>query len=455
MFTASSRRAPRMSCPPRHRMARSALVLLIGALSFGAQAQPTLSLDQALRLAQDRSRQLTAQEFAAAAAREMSAAAGQLPDPTLKAGVNNLPVDGADRFSLTRDFMTMRSIAVMQELTRDDKRKARSARFDREAELAESSRAAALTDLRRDTAMAWLDTHFEQRMRDLLRDQRTEAALQVDAAEAAYRGGRGAQADVFAARSAVAQIDNRLREIEVKIASARTRLSRWVGADAEHELAAPPPLDTAQLDAASLEARLDHHPQIAVLARQEAAARADVNIATSAKRPDWSVELMFSQRGSAYSNMVSLNVSVPLQWDQKNRQDREVSARLALVEQMRAQREEATREHAAETRIWLLQWQSSRERLRHYDSALIPLATERTRAALAAYRGGSSPLAAVLEARRMEIDTRMERLRLEKEAAALWARLEYLLAPGQSTAHATLSTNGATNGTSASKEPQR
>ena len=44
---------------------------------------------------------------------------------------------------------------------------------------------------------------------------------------------------------------------------------------------------------------------------------------------------MFSQRGSAYSNMVSLNVSIPLQWDQKNRQDREVSARLALAEQLR------------------------------------------------------------------------------------------------------------------------
>ena len=58
---------------------------------------------------------------------------------------------------------------------------------------------------------------------------------------------------------------------------------------------------------------------------------------------------------------------------------------------------------------------------------LIPLAAERTRAALAAYRGGGGTLAAVLEARRMEIDTRMERLRLEMETAALWAQLEYLI----------------------------
>ncbi len=451
MFIACTRRAPCLSRSPRDWVARSALALLMGVLSPGVPAQPTLSLDHALRLAQDRSRQLSAQEFAAVAAREMSAAAGRLPDPTLRAGVNNLPVDGADRFSLTRDFMTMRSVAVMQELTRDDKRKARSARFDREAELAEAGRAAVLADLRRDTAMAWLDRHFQQRMRELLREQRTEATLQIEAAEAAYRGGRGTQAEVFAARSAVAQIDNRLRETELQVASARTRLARWVGAAADQDLAAPPALEAAPLDVASLEARLGHHPQITVLARQEAVARADVELATSSRRADWSVELMFSQRGSAFSNMVSVNVSVPLQWDLKNRQDREVAARSALAEQVRAQREETTREHAAETRIWLLQWQSSRERLAQYDSALIPLATERTRAALAAYRGASSPLAAVLEARRMEIDTRMERLRLEMEAAGLWARLEYLIPVD----HQAAVMNGVTNGTTASKEPQR
>ena len=86
-----------------------------------------------------------------------------------------------------------------------------------------------------------------------------------------------------------------------------------------------------------------------------------------------------------------------------------------------------TREHVAETRSWLQQWQSNRDRLAQYDSSLIPLASERTLAAIAAYRGGGGTLPAVLEARRMEIDTRMERLRLEMETAGLWARLEYLI----------------------------
>ena len=427
MSTALPRPVPRAL--PSHRW--STALVLCAALGLKAHAQQPLTLDQALRLAQERSRQLPAQDFAAAAAREMSLAAGQLPDPTLKAGINNLPIDGADRFSLTRDFMTMRFIGVMQEFTRDDKRKARSARFEREAEAAEAGRAVALANLRRDTAMAWLERHYLERMRELLQAQRAETALQIEAAEAAYRGGRGSQADVFAARSAVAQIDDRLREVEREIATARTRLARWVGGGGEQPLAAPPLLDRVRLDAARLETELEYHPDIALMVRQEAVARAEADVAQSNKRSDWSVELMYSQRGSAYSNMVSLNVSIPLQWDPKNRQDREVSSRLALAEQMRAQREESTREHLAETRSWLQQWQGNRARLAHYDSALIPLAAERTQAAVAAYRGSAGPLTAVLEARRAEIDTRMERLRLEMETAGLWARIEYLIPPDQ------------------------
>ena len=425
MFTASSRHAPHAWRSPR-RWAL-AFALCAAAVDLNAHAQPSLTLDEALRLAQDRSRQLPAQDSAAAAAREMALAAGQLPDPTLKAGINNLPINGADRFSLTRDFMTMRSVGLMQEFTRDEKRKARVGRFDREAEVAEAGRTVALANLRRDTAMAWLDRHFQERMRELLQVQRAETELQIEAAEAAYRGGRGAQADVFAARSAVAQIDDRIHQVELQIATARTRLARWVGADANQALAAPPGLAAVRLDAASLETRLEHHPQIALMVRQEAMARAEVDIAQSNKKSDWSVELMVSQRGSAYSNMVSLNVSVPLQWDQRNRQDREISAKLAMAEQIRAQREEATREHVAETRGWLQQWQSNRDRLGQYDSSLIPLAHERTRASIAAYRGGGGMLPAVLEARRMEIDTRMERVRLEMETAGLWAQLEYLI----------------------------
>ena len=86
--------------------------------------------------------------------------------------------------------------------------------------------------------------------------------------------------------------------------------------------------------------------------------------------------------------------------------------------------------HVADTLVMLQEWRSHRERLTRYDASLLPLASERTRASIAAYRGACGSLTAVLEARRSEIDTRLERLRLEMDAARLWAQLNYLLPAG-------------------------
>ena len=408
-------------------MRTSAALGLLVPLMVPLMAAEPLSLQQAQQLAVARSRQLPAQDAIATAAQEMAVAAGQLPDPVLKLGVNNLPVTGPDRFSLTRDFMTMRSVGVVQEFTREGKRKARTARFEREVEAAQAARQLVLATLQRDTAVAWLERFYQERMRALLSTQRDEASLQIDAVDAGYRGGKGSQADLFAARLAVAQIEDRMAQAERQIETAKAQLARWIGPDGSNPLGAPPVLDTVRLHPDDLETQLAHHPQIELLLKKEAMAQADADVAQAAKQSDVSVELMFNQRGPAFSNMVSVNVSIPLQWDQKNRQDRELGAKLAIVESVRAEREEALRAHVAEALATLQEWRSTRDRLGRYDTSILPLTLERTRAALAAYRGATGTLTAVLEARQGEIDMRIERLRLEMESARLWAHINYLV----------------------------
>lgn len=264
-------------------------------------------------------------------------------------------------------------------------------------------------------------------MLTLLQTQRTETLLQVDAAQAAYRGGRGAQADVFAARSAVAQIEDRIDQARLQVAMAKTALARWTGDTADSTLDAAPAIDHLAWHHDDLEAALADHPELALMAKQEQMAQADADMARANKQSDWSAEVMLNHRGPSYSNMVSINVSLPLQWDPQQRQDRELAAKLATTDQMHAQREEAAREHLAQARSLWQAWQSGRDRMARYDTTLLPLAAERTQAALAAYRGATLPLTAVLEARRLEVDARMERLRLEMETARLWAQLSYLI----------------------------
>jgi outer membrane protein TolC len=191
-------------------------------------------------------------------------------------------------------------------------------------------------------------------------------------------------------------------------------------------LAGKPAIDVIRLDQANLESQFAHHPQIAVLGKQTEIAQAEAQLAQANKKSDWSVEVAFQQRGPAYSNMVSVGVSIPLQWDQRNRQDRELSSKLSLVEQARAEREEVLRVHVAEIRTMINEWENKRERGMRYRRELIPLAQERTSAVLTAYRGGKASLPDVLAARRNEIDVRLQALQLDSETARLWAQLNFL-----------------------------
>ena len=124
--------------------------------------------------------------------------------------------------------------------------------------------------------------------------------------------------------------------------------------------------------------------------------------------------------------MVSFGVSILLPWDRGNRQDREVAAKLAAAEQARALREELLRAHVGEVRALLAEWQSGRERLVRYERELIPLAAERSRAALAAYQGARAGAGELLLARRNETEVRMQAVQLEMETARFWAQLNFL-----------------------------
>jgi outer membrane protein TolC len=407
----------------------AAAALLAPVLHVRAQAD-ALTLDDALRLAAERSRQLDAEGAAASAARDMAIAARQPADLKLTTGVTNLPVDGPDAFSLTRDFMTMRSLGLSRELTRSDKRDALAERFEREAEAADAAGTLTLTELQRGAATAWLERHYRERAHTVLLEQREQAALQIAAADVALRSGLGSQSDAFAARLAAAKIDDRLAESQRDIDVAVTALARWIGGDASRPLASPPPMNALSVHGGNLEAALAHHPEIALMTKEEEVALADVAIARTDKRSDWTVEVMYSRRGPDFSNMMSFNFSKPLQLHERNRQDRDVAARLALAQRARAQREEATRAHLAEATALLVAWNANRARLDRYSTTLIPLASERTRAATAAYRGNNGALMAVLDARVSEIDMRLDQLMLERETAALWAELTYLVPAG-------------------------
>lgn len=423
----------RTPCRPHAIATTLAFALLLGLVLPDEQAGAAaagLTLAQAQQRALDRSRSLPAQDAAIAAARELAVAAGRLPDPVLRAGIDNLPVTGSDQFNIGSDFMTMRRIGVMQELTASDKRRLRAAQMEGAADKAAADKEVAIARIERETAQAWLDLYFAKQMAEIVRQQVDQAQLDLQAAEVAYRAGKGSQGDVFAARRRIGSAQDKESEFDTRVRTARSTLARWAGPDADAASEGLPDIDQVRLDPDALDSQLAHHPEIAVLDRQEAIARTEVQLADANRHPDWSVEVSLQHRGQGYSDMVSVGVSVPLQWDRKNRQDRELAAKILQADQIRDEREEMLRDHAAEVRVMLDEWRSGRERLARYRRELEPLAANQSEAVLGAYRGGKAGLVDVLAARRNELDVKLQALQLEADTAKRWAQLNFLSPSG-------------------------
>jgi len=389
-------------------------------------AEPPLTLAEAQRLATERSKQLEASDLALTASKALTGPAAERPDPIAKVGLENFPIDGAERFSVQRDFMTMRSVGIMQEITRPAKLRARTAEAEGAVRLAEAKSAQALAEVQRDSALAWLDRYYAEAHEQAVLEQMQIARLDVAGAQAGYRGGHGTAADVLAARAALAEAEDLDADASRQVRGAKLALARWIGEAAERPLRGQPAIDSIPLHKPSLDAQLADHPEILALQRREELARAAADVARADRHPDWSVELMYSQRGIAYSNMVTLELTVPLEIRRSHRQDPKLAAKLAEASQARAEREDMLRAHAAEIGAMIDAWDSARERRERYRSAIVPLAADRSAAARAAYRGGKATLSDLLLAQRAEIDVRLKALQLEQNAAHLWAQLTFL-----------------------------
>ncbi len=378
-----------------------------------------------MKIAVARSQQLVSQRAMADAAREMVVPAGELPDPKLRAGVENVPTQGADAWSLTRDFMTMSKVGLMQEFPGADKRRLKSQRAERDVERGVAVLEAATLAVQRDAATAWVARRFADLSERAIAAQVAEADLNATTVAAAYRSGKSPQGELIAAQSLVVELRNRATEAAAQSKKTRIMLARFAGAAADRPLGDPP--DFGRLPDAARLADVDAQPELKLVRAQESVAAADAAIAGAARKPDWSVEVSYAFRGSPYSNMVSLMFSIDLPWSQGTRQERELAARLKEQDAARAMREDAQRMRGAEVDATIAEWESSRAQARRIENELLPLAAQRREAALAAYRGGTGPLSAVLDARRALLDAELSLIAQQQAAAKAWAWLNFVV----------------------------
>ena len=400
---------------------------LLALAAQNAPAQP-LTIDEAVALALTNQPLLAGQEAAIDSSRQNAVAEGQLPDPRLKLGINNLPINGPDQWSLTNDFMTMRQIGIEQMIPATAKRRLRGERAELEAGLAAAELENLKRTIRRDARLAWLGVYFPAQAMKLLNAALVFFEQQRDAAEIALRAGRTSLAELARLRVEIELQRDRLLDVAGQERKAHAELARWIGPAAHRHLAVGlppqpplPPIDTMRHGA-------QDHPQLDTARAEIALAENDLRQAHAAYKPDWSVEVMYSKRGPAYSDMVTVQVGVELPLFTANRQDRRVASRLAAKAKHEQQHENHRRILLAELETAYSNWQTLKLRGERFDRDVLPQAENRIEAALAGYRSGRVDLASVVEARRAALELALQRLSLDVELARARTQLDYLIA---------------------------
>lgn len=386
----------------------------------GARAEP-LSLAEAMDKAVKTSPVLAALSTNAEAQSSAEGGAGRLPEPRLALAIQNLPVTGADSWNAARDPMTMQAIGLMQEVPNSAKRRAE---VDRAKALSERARAELrlkTLEVRRDTALAWIERFYLERQVVLLDEMRRENVLLEQSANAELSAGRGSVADSLLPKREGAELDDRRDALLAQIAKSKARLRRFVEDAPDEPLTGRAP--ELAVDATHLRQHVHEHPELAVFEPQTAIAQAELDQAEATRHPDWGVALMYGHRAARFGDMLTVQFTVGLPWLARGHSSAELESRLHARAQVGLERDGMLRDHVAELDADLADYESASRQLERLRLIHKPLAEQQIALRLAQYQAGTGGLKDVLDARRELIELRLREVGMESERAAVAAKL--------------------------------
>ena len=410
-----------------------ALLRVLGAfvlcsLASTARAAP-LSFTAALDRAEQLSPAVAAKTAQREAARATATSADALPDPKLFVGIDNLPVTGPDSGSLSRDFMTMQKIGVMQDVPNSDKRRARRDAATAAITLAEVERQAERLKVRSATAQAWIKRHSQEQREALFDELARENRLLVTAVRAQLAASSVQASDVVMAKQEAVQLADRRDELTRDLAKTKAALRRYVGTEADEPLAGDVPI--LDVDEGRLRQHLGHHPDLAAFEPMTQVAQAQLHEAEAAKQSDWGMQLGYQKRGPLFSDMVSVQLTFDLPIFTRTRQEPAIAARQQELLRIEAEREGMLRDHTAELDSALADYELLTRQLDRLNNDSLPLAQQKMDLQLAAYRTGKGNISPLLTARREWIELRMKRIDIEGQRAAVAAQLIYTYGAAQ------------------------
>ena len=397
-------------------------------LSYGhAYAQP-LTLDTALKLAEQYAPTLRANSAQIEGAENMVSASGILPNPKLFVGLDNYPVSGDAAWSVTQEGMTMQKIGIMQDFPNRAKRLAEIELAKAELGSAKAQTEILLIELRQKVASVWLKRFYLERKLALYDDLLSENGLLSQITQTQVTSGRTMVTNAISPKLdktvLLDQKDDLLRDLN----KAKLELHRLISADSSRttEIESLPSQEPViNFDTSRLYHHLHQHPELKAFQAERQTAEAKLKQAQALQKSDWSIEFAYQHRAPEFGDMIGVQLTTELPVFSKKRSSSLVQAILAEQNRITADQEIKYREHLTMLDEGLSDLKALDQQIQRTVQSTLPLTKQKVNLQLASYQAGKANLSDVIETRQALLNQRLRLIDLQQQQAMIKAQLYF------------------------------
>jgi len=388
-----------------------------------------LSLQQSEQLALEADPLIMSHKASSRSHDAQSIANGTLPDPKLRLGMFNVPLD---TFSITQDPATQLRIGIQQEFPRGDTTDLKQQQSKWLAQAAMAKANDEQLKLLMNVRDAYLNLFYEIQAGTIVNKTRKLFSRLVKITEDQYAAGRVNQQDVIRADLELSRLDDRATKIQSNEDEYRAQLAQWVGDIAWQDIDSNLPVLPDVSDNDDINQLLTQHPSVLAETAKVEASRKMIEVTRQDYKPGIGALVEYRKRfgenldGSDRSDMMAAMFTMDIPLFTENRQDKSVAAREESANAARYSRDDTLRvlKRKLEKDRAIYKRLSERELL--YKNRLISSATNNAKASLNAYQSGVTEFTTLMRAGITELDVRLEDLRIKVDRLRTQARLLYI-----------------------------
>lgn len=352
-----------------------------------------LSLDQAEKLALAHSVELTLLKTHQHSFLQEAIAKSQWEDPTLIAGIMNLP---SDTFKLNQEAMTQLKVGIKQELPRGKRLFYIKKIYNTKADNINALINLKKLDILKTVRTLWSELYYWHQIRIILLKEKSNFKQLARVLEALYENNKAQQKDVFNARLQLSKVEGKIMSTQRSYQAVSYSLERWLGIDKFKKYSAtllPKFQRLPKLD--RLKKRLERHPLLLIDENDIKIKQLNKQLKKEDFKPSLGIGVDYAKRESALngqkrSDLVSLGVSIKLPLYMRNKQQKNYELSLNALKLAYYQKQLDEKNLKEKLNRVYSEFVGSGDELDIYRRKIIPQAKRYAKSTLIAYQNNQT-----------------------------------------------------------------